>query len=819
MRLLLYGLLLALPLAAQGVFVFDWNIRPFGFDENRGQYPAHVRFAQRSSLGGYYVTNREFFQQNGLRFEILGALDSARVIGIDPQDGAFNVFSGTDPRTYRRNERLYNAVRMNGILPEADLEWDTSSGLTLRIHRRGTASLAGVQIALRDRGIVLRPGAGFDLIAASESQPGIVTSLMSRTFGVSLRAVDRETFGLTIAGSENPETVEIHLGGFGRLLFPLTERLGADSEGNEYYAGDTGLSRMVAAGIIRGPFSSEETATAEDIFTPECYVMKYDNLGRRVWVSYFGGAARDVLQSGVLEANRLILHGTTESTNFPLLRAAQTANTGGAADHFFALFDPATGELARSTYHGTPESETATLKIDVRGERVLFSGLRTGIAAIAPRGFVNVFDLATNRFGTEIPAPRPPAWVRQTGNGVIALGMRGPGMAPRAMELALYRPTAVTPYATIALPVPPDAGSVTELIPDGAIADSEGNLWVHSTLDSPFDPTLTFPLFPRQLIHRVLVEEARIGATRIAGTRAARQPVYQLGRGNSLDVTFFDLHSSLPVTPDAQLAGACGESRYTMTLSTSGAITYASYLPDFLQTPGGITCIASAADRSLVQRVVPGQLVTLTGGGFDASDISRVRVRIDGRVAPVISGAPGLITVQVPYELNDTLAVLEVEAEVNGRLLPAFRTQLAASGLRYFETGALDPNLRTPVVAMLNQNGTVNTPANPARVGEVVTIFGTGAGGLDPLPATGGVHSASLARILSTGFVSVSTSRGGLSRSVEPVYQGSAPGLLTGVVQINFRVPDMVHTGVMGIGYSPSPRPGSGSPQGVFYVR
>jgi uncharacterized protein (TIGR03437 family) len=92
-------------------------------------------------------------------------------------------------------------------------------------------------------------------------------------------------------------------------------------------------------------------------------------------------------------------------------------------------------------------------------------------------------------------------------------------------------------------------------------------------------------------------------------------------------------------------------------------------------------------------------------------------------------------------------------------------------------------NSTTGLAAALNQDGSINSPQNPAKPGSIVTIFTTGGetyewpdGTVVPINAPAGTNLP----------VSVLS---GLT-SLEVLYAGDAPGIVAGVMQINFRLPD-----------------------------
>ena len=82
--------------------------------------------------------------------------------------------------------------------------------------------------------------------------------------------------------------------------------------------------------------------------------------------------------------------------------------------------------------------------------------------------------------------------------------------------------------------------------------------------------------------------------------------------------------------------------------------------------------------------------------------------------------------------------------------------------------------------AAINQDGTINGPDNPADRGSILAIWATGAGLPYPVPADGSIPSAA------QDFHCCQVYNG--LTPLQVVYAGAAPGIIAGVVQINFRL-------------------------------
>jgi uncharacterized protein (TIGR03437 family) len=77
----------------------------------------------------------------------------------------------------------------------------------------------------------------------------------------------------------------------------------------------------------------------------------------------------------------------------------------------------------------------------------------------------------------------------------------------------------------------------------------------------------------------------------------------------------------------------------------------------------------------------------------------------------------------------------------------------------------------------------VNTPGNPADRGQVVVLYTTGEGLVTPPGINGQVIGTNLRRPVLPVRVRI----GGVE--VTPEYAGSAPGIASGVMQVNVRIP------------------------------
>ncbi len=207
--------------------------------------------------------------------------------------------------------------------------------------------------------------------------------------------------------------------------------------------------------------------------------------------------------------------------------------------------------------------------------------------------------------------------------------------------------------------------------------------------------------------------------------------------------------------------------------------------------PPGAKCAVSAASF-LGQTIVPGELVSVFGTsmgpdppggamidqGRITTELRGTRLLINGIAAPLLYVAPRQVNAVVPFGLNPGDAA-HIEVERDGVRQAAIQTRVAFIKPALF---TLDSS-GSGQAAVLNQDGSVNTEANPAAAGSIVSLFGTGFGGLVPPRQDGeiphGIGSIPVQRVRVT-FRGIEG---------EVLYAGDAPELVAGVVQVNARMP------------------------------
>ncbi len=174
-------------------------------------------------------------------------------------------------------------------------------------------------------------------------------------------------------------------------------------------------------------------------------------------------------------------------------------------------------------------------------------------------------------------------------------------------------------------------------------------------------------------------------------------------------------------------------------------------------------------------QAVPGQLVN----GRFTSSVAGVRVLMDGIPAPIIYASATQINAIVPYVLGGR-AFTQLSVEYNNVASNSLAPRVVDTAPGIFTTDGRQ-------AAALNSDGTVNSAANPAAAGSIVVLYVTGEGQVTPAGVDG---EAVPATNLRKPVAPVRVRLNGVEIAAEDiVYAGSAPTLVSGLMQINFKLP------------------------------
>ena len=212
---------------------------------------------------------------------------------------------------------------------------------------------------------------------------------------------------------------------------------------------------------------------------------------------------------------------------------------------------------------------------------------------------------------------------------------------------------------------------------------------------------------------------------------------------------------------------------------TLGAVTNGASNLNGPVAPGEVIVIyGSGIGPAQLAQYVPGpngQVPTSTGG---------VNVFVNGVAAPVLYASANQVAAIVPYSVSGSLAQLFVQYQ--GQTSAPFNVSVADQIPSIF---TLNGSGTGQAAAINNVDGAINDAAHPAKPGDYVQLYITGAGQTNPAGTDGAINTVPLP--LPVGTVKVTI--GGQNATLN--FAGGAPGLVQGVIQVNAQIPAGVTAG------------------------
>ncbi len=232
-------------------------------------------------------------------------------------------------------------------------------------------------------------------------------------------------------------------------------------------------------------------------------------------------------------------------------------------------------------------------------------------------------------------------------------------------------------------------------------------------------------------------------------------------------------------------------------IAEGGANRVGFYYPaiDYTTSAGGVPGQLSGNSANFFGRFAPGMLTTIfsfpsapfgdTTASFTAMPVATalgdIQVSVGGKPAPLLFVSPGQINFQVPGATPvGGLEEIRVARVSTGQVLASWLFPIDVESPGLF---TVDGSGSGQIVAV-NQDGTANNGANPAKAGSIVTLYATGQGAVDGMPPNGQPAQG----IIPTPETPQVFINSGFVPSADVQFSGLAPGF-AGLWQINVTVP------------------------------
>lgn len=290
---------------------------------------------------------------------------SARGAAMEPAGalpGRSHYFLGRDPAGWVAGVPRYSRVRVRGIFPGVDLQYETrADGLEYRFLVSPGADPGGIALAVEGAedpaldgtgALVLRTSAGVlrhsppllfqDIDGARSPVSGRFASRGAGLFGFEVGPYDRHrplvidpliTFSSLLGGSLDDIGLAVAIG----------------PEGDVFVVGESSSTDFPRKDPLQGSFGGVNDVT----------VTRVNAAGTLVYSTYLGGSGEDRGWGVAVDGSgAAFVAGYTQSTDFPLQGALQGAFGGGASDVFVTAVHPTGASLLYSTYLGGSGEDT-----------------------------------------------------------------------------------------------------------------------------------------------------------------------------------------------------------------------------------------------------------------------------------------------------------------------------------------------------------------------------------------------------------------------------------------------------------------------------
>lgn len=600
----------------------------------------------------------------------------------------------------------------------------------------------------------------------------------------------------------DPSGRQVWLATFGGKGRDAGRALALDGSGNVFVAGSTDSSNWP----LRNPLQAN---SSERGFTG--FLMKLSPDGSQVLFStYLGGSSTTEIDALATDAEgNCYAAGSTTSSDYPVTP----------------------GLPAGSVSYSVPIVSGAFLtKISAAGDRIVYSTVIAG-SALACTGGSSCFlatrytsaeavgvDAAGNAYvaantnTTDISGT--PSALLSRGSGAFVFAVNAAGTAMQFLTFftsRTYYPIGMTASGVRAMVVDPSgnsylAGSTTDTLFPVTPGALQGTLWGNppeTPYQAPPSDGFLAKLRPDGRTLEWSTYLGRGGDDYV--TALALAPggfVWFSGTTNSTDFPNAEGWTTGPefvsaLDPAAMMLThsarfPTGSAAQAITADSGGTVRYAGFdgfLTSFVSgealTPG-VFGIGNGAGGLLTGRLSPGEVISLYGPGIGPSTaavaapvdgvfpttLGGIRVLIDGIAAPLLYVSTNQINCVAPSALTPR-DVVKVSVSGGAETLPDYRVGVVDTTPEVFFNSA-------GATAVLNEDGTWNGTGNAAKPGSVVSVWLTGAGA-GPGPDGHIVNGAD------TSYACCTVNGG----SIEVLYVGPAPGLISGVWQLNFRVPPL----------------------------
>ena len=573
---------------------------------------------------------------------------------------------------------------------------------------------------------------------------------------------------------------------FGGALDDRGTAIALDPAGNIYIAGNTLSTNLpVTSGALQPSYKGGNTT--DIISDGDIFVAKFSTSGTLMYSTYLGGAGGDSPTAIAVDAaGNAYITGQTTSSDFPTTAGALQTKLGGTGsgpifylgDAFVSKINPTGTALVYSTYLGGNRDDWGLgIAVDAAG-----SAYVTGMTSSSN------FPVSSNAPQKTYSGP----------NGVVGYFWWGDGFVTKLNPAG----TALV-YSTYFGGSADDAGWAIAI--DGA-----GNAYVGGSANSTDFKVSANALqktFGGAGGQSQSPGDGVLLVVNPDGTAFTYASYYGGGLDDAITAIAVDkdgavyasgttLSTNLAVTTNAAQKAFAGKNQVSLVAGD----TFLAKFTDLVGSSVTLSGVANAANY-VSTGVSPGEIIVLGGsamgpatlvgaaldstGKFLATTVSDTRILFDGVPAPIVYTSATQSAAIVPYGVAGKTST-QVQAEYKGVKSAALTVAVKDSVPGLFSNDSSGKGQG----AIYNEDNTRNGVNNPAQLGHIIVLFGTGEGQTSPAGTDGKVATD----VYPVPALPVSVTIGGAPATV--LYAGAVPYQTSGLFQINVTVPTTIDTKV-----------------------
>jgi uncharacterized protein (TIGR03437 family) len=747
----------------------------------------------------------------------LGAWDRTRPLTIDPVLAYSTYLGGTNNEAARAigldgAGNVYLAgYTTSGNLPVSRTAAQSAYGGGTTNFMTGDAFVAkfnpsGVLVYLTYLG-----GSGDDVasaIAVDAAGNAYVTGYTnSRNFPVSANAAqpgyagaggnDLGKFGDAFVAKLSPNGDQIlYATYFGGQMDEVGLGIAIDASGAAYITGTTvSFNLPTTQGVYQPRFRGSGGQPVTDFggvpffVAGDGFVAKLNPAGSAVvWATYLGGLQDDTPMAIALDkSGNVIVAGNTLSTDYPTTPGALQRQHRGSdpenmffhlGDGFITKLTPDGSALVWSTLLGASGDDSITaMALDA-----------TGAVYVTGTTSSTNFPVTAGAWRTKYGGPLTQFSERIVGDAYLAK------LDPAGGSLV---------FATYINGSGDDGGY-------GVALGADGMIWVTGqTVSTDFPVTsdaaqkvlvgkggenINFDDWGDGFLVGITADGSKATyVTFMGGSRDDSAQGVAVDAAGNVWVTGCTMSGNFPVTTGAQQAAFGGFSFVGRLKGDAFLAKFGAPAPPPPPPPTlTVTAVTNAASNA-AGAVSPGMIFVAYGNGLGpaalagasldasgklASTIAGAQILFDGIAAPLVYASATQVSGIVPYEVAGK-STTQVTARYQGSTTTALAVNVASAVPALFSADFSGKGQG----AILNQDGTYNSSANPAAPGSVIVLFGTGEGQTSPAGVDGLIAAGLPPKPTQTVTVTIA------GKPVDVAYQGGAPQEVAGLYQLNVTVP------------------------------